>query len=595
VVLPLYCYAYVIDESTLSTLAKERYWHLLLHMNGGVSEIDDPKFFLADNGKTDAKAELVATLKALLNEHSFDDNATGCRFPARKAWLQDKLQLQHLPKVECREYQKILTKLNPTSATVVFPAAHINSPASMFGHTFLRIDSEYDSKLLSYAINYAANVDESKTNSILFAVRGLTGGYRGLYSMLPYYEKLKEYRDSEQRDIWEYDLDLNKDEVRRMFEHIWELNGIYSDYYFFNENCSYNLLWLIELAKRDIYLRDYFTYHVSPLETIHAMEDEGLIRKEHYRASKRTILLMYEDAIDTRDIEYVNALLSNQSTVEVLLGNQAVSKEQKQYILEAAIELLEYTYMQGELSKEDYLEKFHQLTIARASLGMGKPLIPSTPASPLLAHRQARITFGVEDKHHYQQGVILGIRPVYHDLEDSSYGLLRGTQIEFLNTLLHLHRNTLKLEKLTLLSISSISQISEFIQPFSWRTHFQWDREYLDDSLIFNLSVGAGASWGNRYGYFYMMTDLSAYADSGVTAGGDVSLGLVFDKNQYFKTNIEATRRWYSSGHQHTIIKVVQSYAMTQNTQLKFDYRHTSSDVFLPVTDRYRILFNYYF
>ena len=30
-------------------LAQSRYWHLLLHMPGQVSEIDDPAFFLAEN------------------------------------------------------------------------------------------------------------------------------------------------------------------------------------------------------------------------------------------------------------------------------------------------------------------------------------------------------------------------------------------------------------------------------------------------------------------------------------------------------------------------------------------------------------------
>ena len=182
-------------------------------MKNGISEIDDKKFFLSPHGKVNAKAELDATIYALLNETKYDDNSTACKFPARKDWLVKKLKIDTLPKVECKAYNKIITKLNPTSATIVFPSAHINSPASMFGHTFLRINSEYDSKLLSYAINYAANVDESKTNGLFYAFNGLVGGYHGFYSMLPYYEKLKEYRDSEQRDIWEYDLNLTQDEV----------------------------------------------------------------------------------------------------------------------------------------------------------------------------------------------------------------------------------------------------------------------------------------------------------------------------------------------------------------------------------------------
>lgn len=255
-------------------LAEDRYWQILLHIDNGESEIDDERFFFSPNGKTDPKAELDATIDALFNETRFDDDSNACRFPARKAWLQERLSISDLPKVECKKYNDILKRLNPKSVTLVFPSAHINSPASMFGHTFLRINSGYNSKLLSYAFNYAADADPSKTNGAVFAIKGLTGGYFGKYSLLPYYEKLKEYRDTEQRDIWEYDLDLSEDEVLKMLRHIWELKDIHSYYYFFTQNCSYNMLWFIESARPSVDLREYFNYQVLPLETILVTEHQ---------------------------------------------------------------------------------------------------------------------------------------------------------------------------------------------------------------------------------------------------------------------------------------------------------------------------------
>jgi hypothetical protein len=63
--------------------------------------------------------------------------------------------------------------MDPQSVTLVFSSAHINSPASMFGYTFLRIDSSYESKMLSYAVNYAAGADPDKENGMVFAVKGL--------------------------------------------------------------------------------------------------------------------------------------------------------------------------------------------------------------------------------------------------------------------------------------------------------------------------------------------------------------------------------------------------------------------------------------
>src|SRR5690606_8833678 len=156
------------------------------------------------------------------------NNSTTCKFHAIKDWHKNELGIIDFPKDECKKYNTIIKRLNPKSVTLVFPSAHINSPASMFGHTFLRINSQYDSKLLSYAVNYAADANPDKENGVVFAIKGLFGGYFGKYSLLPYYDKLKEYRDSEQRDIWEYDLDLTQEETLKMVRHIWELNDTHS-------------------------------------------------------------------------------------------------------------------------------------------------------------------------------------------------------------------------------------------------------------------------------------------------------------------------------------------------------------------------------
>ena len=74
---------------------------------------------------------------------------------------------------------------------MVFASAHMSAPASMFGHTFLRVDSAYESPLLSYAVNYAATINRSD-GGIAYAFKGIFGFYPGYYSILPYYEKVRE-------------------------------------------------------------------------------------------------------------------------------------------------------------------------------------------------------------------------------------------------------------------------------------------------------------------------------------------------------------------------------------------------------------------
>jgi hypothetical protein len=577
-------------------LSSERYWNLLLHMQDGESEIDDNNFFFASDGKINAKNELDATLDAFFNETTFDNNSSGCRFPARKTWLKEKLNINDFPELNCSEYNKILQRLNPKSATLVFPSAHINSPASMFGHTFIRINSTYKSKLLSYAINYAADADPSKTNGVIFAIKGLFGGYYGQYSLLPYYEKLKEYRDTEQRDVWEYDLNLNEAEVLRMTEHIWELNGTHSYYYFFTENCSYNMLWLLEVARPSVHLRDYFTYNVIPLETIHAAKEENIIADVHYRASKRTVLLKYEKLLDENYLHIPRALVRGEITPKNIIESKEINNQQKMYILEASIEYLEYSFSRNTMSKDEYLELFHAIGKARASLGLGKELEIQTPNDPSLSHRAIRLSTGLASRDGNAIG-FLGLRPAYHDLEDSPYGFLRGTQIEFANLELSYSRNALEVEEATILSITSIAQRSEFFDSFSWRTKFGWDKNSLNEKTNFLATLGAGYSWGNENAYLYLMLDPFIYVADKTTGGIGSSAGLVFDGFSFMSTNIEYTNRWYDAKEKQSLFKLSQNFRTSQNTQIKFKYDYKERVALEQKSDEntFKVLINYHF
>jgi hypothetical protein len=516
-------------------------------------------------------------------------------FPARKAWLAEKLNIQDFPQVSCKAYEKTLKRLSPTSATLVFPAAHINSPASMFGHTFLRINSKYNSKLLAYAINYAADADPKKENGVVFAIKGLFGGYYGKYSLLPYYEKLKEYRDTEKRDIWEYDLNLTPTETLRMVRHIWELNGTHSYYYFFTENCSYNMLWLMEIARPSVHLREHFTYEVIPLESVHATAQEGLIESHHFRPSKRTVLLKYEELIEPKYINKVKTLQHNTQAINLLLQDTTIPLEQKRYILEAALEYLQYSYSKNDMDKKGYLDVFHKLSVARASLKKGKILHFENPQDPLDGHRSFKVDVGVLDLHD-THNLLLGFRPAYHTLQDPQYGFLRGTQIEFLNTQLNVTKDDLSIEKLTILSISSFAQHTHLFSPLSWRMKLGFDRYSLEDIANFSLRVGVGASWGNRYGYIYVSVDPIFYAHS-QQGGIGGSVGVVVDKYKQLTLWSELTSRYYDNGISQQISQTALGVNITSNTQLKTQYEtiqkyhnHTKT-----TQNRAQLLFNYFF
>ena len=560
-------------------LSKSRYWQLLLHIPspGSESEIDDKNFFISKEGYHNPKAELDATIYALYNEKMFDDNATACKFPARTHWLKETLNLKNLPEVNCQAFNLLIKRMDPQSASLVFPSAHVNSPASMFGHTFIRIDSSYESKMLSYAINYAAGADPDKENGILFAIKGLMGGYPGNYSLLPYYEKLKEYRDSDQRDIWEYDLDLNSDEVMQMVRHIWELKDTYSWYYFFDENCSYNMLWLIEVARPSVHLREAFYYQVIPPETVHVIYESGIVKAMHYRPSKRTTLLAYEDVLDSIGREDALLLAKGKKNITDILDTNATSTQEKRFILEAASELNQYSYMNSDTKKDDYLANSRKILTARAQLGKGETLDIKTPENPIEGHQATRVMAETG----WRNGTpvqFLGFRFANHDIYDSDVGYLRGTQIEFLDTLLRYEENEVAIEKLTLLSIVSIAPRSDFFKNLSWRMKSGFDTNYMDDNSDFMTSVGAGFSWGNEYGYLYVMLDPLFYVESKFVSGVGGSIGLVGYESKAFKTNFEATHRFYDTGKQQWLATFSQNIRFYNDLALKLQYNYVQKN-----------------
>ncbi|MDO8697809.1 MAG: DUF4105 domain-containing protein, partial [Pseudomonas sp.] len=212
-----------LSDARLQQLATDSYWLSLGHyetgkLSGWRSHVDDPKFFLAATGPSQPAAELSATLAALYAPANLGDRHAQCVFPARTRWLRAQLQLQDLPQPACAEFATWYQDIAPHSAVLIYPAAYLNSPSSMFGHTLLRIDqADSDSNntaLLSYALNFGAFI-EGSDNSMLYAWKGLMGGYPGLFALVPYREKLAEYTRLENRDLWEYRLNLTPEETGR--------------------------------------------------------------------------------------------------------------------------------------------------------------------------------------------------------------------------------------------------------------------------------------------------------------------------------------------------------------------------------------------
>ena len=580
-------------------LSEQRYWDVLVHYkphgSGRKSLVDDPRFFLAPDGKENPAGELDATLEAFFRAEQPEEEHPRCRFVARYAWLKQTLDIDEsrLPPIACSEFEDAIARVKPNSAVLVFPTTLNNSPASMFGHTLIRIDSEKQNPLLSFAVTYGANATDS--NGFLYAYKGMFGHYRGYFSILPYYDKVSEYSDIEHRDIWEYQLNLTREEVLRMVMHVWEVRDIYSDYYFFDENCSFDLLLLLEAARPSLRLSDAFwdrRFHfwVIPVDTIRIIRDGGLVIKESYRPSQAKRIAAIATGMDKESRKTALATAQGKSTGQAIL-DLPIEPQKKIKILDLTAELLQYYSARKQIAKEDYLKLFLPALKARSTLGLQTPdaYVIAPPSKPENGHLPGKFSFGAG----YRTDSFfaeVGWRAAYHDLLDPDDGYTTGAQINFFSASgrYSFKEESLRLWQLHLIDIVSFSPRDSFFKPVSWKVNTGFDRKLMSDGydhLIYRVNPGGGLAYNNLIGLTYIMAEsdmnVGGVFKENYSLGFGGSAGVIKTIADCWKVHVSGTALFYKAGEDSRTIKasLMQSFMITSNNSITVSlFREKTSD-----------------
>jgi hypothetical protein len=573
-------------------LARERTWQVLLHYKqdgaGVKSLVDDPRFFNAPDGKNNPESELFATLASFFTGTvKENEEHPQCRFVARYTWMREQLEFDpsRLPRASCPKFEKALLEVNPRSLVLVYPNTLLNSPSSMFGHTFLRINTTYGSDLLSHAVSYAAMTGEDP--GPLYPIKGLFGFFEGRYSNLPYYEKVKEYNDIEQRDMWEYPLNLTPEEAYRTFLHVWELKDTYSDYYFFDENCSFELLFLIEAGRPSLRLTDEFYdkwhFWVIPVDTVRAAQKLGIVERVTYRPSRATKILRIASEMDGRLKDVTFEVVDGKIPPEKVLTTELPITE-KRAVLDLAAELTQYRFSKGKLEQEAYKKQFLDILSARSTLGtpIEEPYRIETPAPPDQGHLSSRFRTGGGYRSDSWFGE-LEWRAAYHDITDLDEGYVRGAQINFmeLSFRYYFDDEKLRLHRWRVIDILSLAPWNGIFKPISWKVNFGVEEVTLADDKdhpVVRLNVGGGLSTNlGRTGIAYLLaeTDMQASTrlENDFALGFGGTTGLMTNVTKDWKVNLWLQGLFYAFGDEHRSLAagLQQNYRFTTNTSLSLD------------------------
>ena len=493
-------------DARIDQLAHSKYWLRLLHYKTSWfghtrSLVDGPEFFFSPQGKTDPRAELVATVAAFSKDLKVGrlKQTPQCAFPERYRFLKAELHL-NVKDQECVQLAEFLKSFNAKSATLVFSSAYPNSPGSMFGHTFLRINTATAGKndLLDQGLSFAAAVPKDD-GGLTFAVKGLLGGYIGQFARVPYYAKVNEYLNSESRDLWEYDLSLNTEEVRRMLMNAWELEtNSWFDYFFFDENCAYVLLSLLEVAKPDWDLTGFAIY-VIPGETVKAVTRiAGAVTGVKFRPSLRKKMYQRLAALDGRQRELF---------FKVIHGELQPSGLADANLLESVASYLNYEKQKGDQQATLKQAPLLQATLVRRSeLGateVAQSLAPiREDTRPDLGHETYRLgtSTGLQRTSLFQE---LNFKFAFHDLLNNDLGYMKFSQIDFPGATLRFlpqsgtRPGVINVEQVQGLALASLFPMTFLERRPSWRFNLDY---YSPKDLtcttchLGRAEVGAGAT-----------------------------------------------------------------------------------------------------
>lgn len=486
-------------------LAVQPYWLQLGHYRAAIltewkSEVDSAQFFLASSGKTDPLAELTATIDAFNGKEltPVQTNKVRCQFPARYTWLKSKID-NSWPELNCIKLNQWEKTVNPAGITLVFPTAFMNNPSSMFGHTLLRIDAKDQNRnreLVAFAVNFAAQPNATD-NAAAYAFKGLVGKYPGNFTVMPYYRKVREYNDIESRDIWEYKLNFSEQEIRRILLHLWELQNATFDYYFIDENCSYQLLSLLQLANENLDLTSSFDFQAIPSDTVLALKNNLLLQQPNYRPAFGTRLFHYSTQLSSQELQSARDLINDGD-----FDRSRYSTNRQAAILEMAYEWLNFNFNDQKLNRDSIAPRLKNLLYQRSKLDTTSPFTePLKPiASPEQGHSSSRMGLTFANNNNYDNEIKLSYRLAYHDLLDHSIGYIPGAKISFFDIEGSFSKNNnSRLDHFYLIDAMSLAPDNEVFNSWSWNIRLGYDRQPDIDKKTgrYFTQGGYGKSFGN--------------------------------------------------------------------------------------------------
>ena len=354
------------------------------------------------------------------------------------------------------------------------------------------------------------------------------------------------------------------------------------DYFFIDENCSYQLLALLESARPELNLTAAFRFDAIPADTVRAVVAvPGLLKQVKFRPSRRTVLLHRADKLNPKLQILANNIAQGDLPLDQLQETD-LTQQQKAQILELSFAYLAYLNAeQLRLKQAVDQQQPYELLVARNALPVDSqyPQIPTPAIRPDQGHKgnRLRFSYGYEDPGHFLE---LEFRWAYHDLYDPDGGFIQGSQLEFFKPAFRYYprHNQLQLESVDFVNITSLPQRNRLINVFSWQASVAVNRLRFADGdrpLLGSFRAGLGLSYELSDNTLFSAFALGSVRISDkfkqyIALGSGVELQIQHDLSKNWRIGLSANIVQYFQGITHTSFdySLKQRYSLTQNQAL---------------------------
>ena len=336
-ILPLLIFIPLSIFGMEKNLYEDKVWKSLLHLDTNDNPYINTPTFLLSYENFSPKNELEKTLEA------FQQNSKNiCKYPARYLWLSQNIdmKIKNFDFKSCIEFEEYRKNTNPYNISLVFVSEDVSNPTSMMGHIFFKLEGiNHKGNNVENAISFFTIIDT--LNLPYLAWQSTISGMKGYFVLKPYQKQIAQYTLDKNRNIWEYSLELNDQQLKLLSYHFWELKDVDITYYFTGYNCATivnDMLGIISKEQKE----DSFNLWLTPKDVIKKAAIDNLIKDTKVR---NDTTLDKNPIFSQNDSQLSIAKKSNDEALYLsfLPASHTLFDDNHQYSFESSLKIGEFT------------------------------------------------------------------------------------------------------------------------------------------------------------------------------------------------------------------------------------------------------------